>query len=182
MARVDSSDSGSTCDWISSFQTSLGWWGIVGRAERLHAVFVGHLSPVTLMKATHEWYGASSPVGALNERDWYPALRKRLQAYSEGERVDFDDIKLALPQCTPFQHRILAATKRIRFGETTTYGELARQVGHPRAARAVGTVMSTNRFPIVIPCHRVLAAGGKLGGYTSPSGPDFKLRLLDLER
>jgi len=77
---------------------------------------------------------------------------------------------------------VLAVTKRLKYGETTTYGQLARDVGHPGAARAVGTVMSTNKFPIIIPCHRVLAAGGKLGGYTSPAGTDLKQRLLDMEQ
>jgi methylated-DNA-[protein]-cysteine S-methyltransferase len=62
-----------------------------------------------------------------------------------------------------------------------SYGELAAKAGYPRAARAVGSVMSSNRFPIVIPCHRVVAAGEKPGGYTSPQGVGMKLRLLALE-
>ena len=109
-------------------------------------------------------------------------LRSRLQAYAEGEPVDFECFELELPERTPFRDKVLAATRRLGYGATTTYGDLARRVGHPRAARAVGTVMSSNRFPILIPCHRVLAAGGKLGGYTSPSGPDLKQRLLDMEQ
>jgi methylated-DNA-[protein]-cysteine S-methyltransferase len=70
----------------------------------------------------------------------------------------------------------------LAYGQTSTYGELALRVGHPRAARAVGTVMATNRFPILIPCHRVLASGGKLGGYSSHAGTNLKQILLDMER
>jgi methylated-DNA-[protein]-cysteine S-methyltransferase len=95
--------------------------------------------------------------------------------------VNFDEFELRLPRQTLFRDQVLAATRRLDYGETTTYGDLARRVGHPGAARAVGTVMSTNRFPIIIPCHRVLAAGGKLGGYTSPAGTDLKQRLLEME-
>ena len=82
---------------------------------------------------------------------------------------------------TPFQLCVANATRRIPYGTTVSYGQLASLAGYPRAARAVGTVMSQNRFPILIPCHRVLASGGKLGGYTSVAGVDFKSRLLGLE-
>jgi len=82
---------------------------------------------------------------------------------------------------TGFRRKIVATTRQLRYGETTTYGELARRAGHPGAARAVGTVMSTNRFPILIPCHRVLASGGKLGGFTSPAGTNLKQRMLEAQ-
>ena len=96
--------------------------------------------------------------------------------------MSFAEFDLLLPARTPFRDKVLAATRQLGYGATTTYGELARRVGHPGAARAVGTVMSTNRFPILIPCHRVLAAGGQLGGYTAPAGPDLKQRLLEMEQ
>jgi methylated-DNA-[protein]-cysteine S-methyltransferase len=98
-----------------------------------------------------------------------------------GEQCDFDDVLLELPVRTEFQQRILKVTRRIPYGRTMSYGELAERAGFPRAARAVGTVMSCNRFPIVVPCHRVVASGGKTGGYTSPQGVSLKLRLLALE-
>ena len=167
--------------WIA-FRTAIGWLGIVGRGEVVRAVFVGHPSVLSVMQAAQQWAVESSPTGSLDEADWHPNLRTRLQAYAAGGRVDFKDLELELPERTPFRDKVLAATRRLGYGATTTYGDLARRVGHPGAARAVGTVMSTNRFPILIPCHRVLAAGGKLGGYTSPSGTDLKQRLLDMEQ
>ena len=117
----------------------------------------------------------------LEEGDWNPALRSLFEAYADGEVVNFDSIEIRLPEMTSFRRQVVEATRSIGYGQTVSYGELALQAGHPGAARAVGTVMSSNRFPILIPCHRVLAAGGKLGGYTSPAGIRLKQRLLELE-
>jgi methylated-DNA-[protein]-cysteine S-methyltransferase len=75
---------------------------------------------------------------------------------------------------------VLGATSRIPFGTTSTYGEIAGRIGHPRAARAVGNALGSNPIPIVIPCHRVLRAGGALGGYGG--GIERKRLLLALER
>ena len=182
MSRSRTARRSDVADSWCAFRTAIGWLGIAGRGPVVRAVFVGHPSVLSVMQAAQQWAVESSPTGSLDEADWHPALRECLQAYAKGERVDFHGVQLELPERTPFRDRVLAATRRLGYGATTTYGDLARRVGHPGAARAVGTVMSTNRFPILIPCHRVLAAGGKLGGYTSPSGTDLKRRLLDMER
>ncbi|MBC8117174.1 MAG: methylated-DNA--[protein]-cysteine S-methyltransferase [Candidatus Saccharimonas sp.] len=182
MSRSRTASRSDVADSWSAFRTAIGWLGIAGRGEIVRAVFVGHPSVLSVMQAAQQWAVESSPTGSLAEADWCPALRERLQAYAKGERVDFKDFELELPDRTPFRDKVLATTRRLGYGATTTYGDLARRVGHPGAARAVGTVMSKNRFPILIPCHRVLAAGGKLGGYTSPSGTDLKQRLLDMEQ
>ena len=182
MARSRTANHSDEADSWCAFRTVIGWLGIAGSGEVVRAVFVGHPSVVSVMQAAQQWAVESSSTGSLDEIDWHPTLRKRLQAYAEGGRVDFNDFELELPERTPFRDKVLAATRQLGYGATTTYGDLARRVGHPRAARAVGTVMSTNRFPILIPCHRVLAAGGKLGGYKSPSGTDLKQRLLDMEQ
>ena len=79
----------------------------------------------------------------------------------------------------PFTLSVLDELVRVPYGETTTYGKLALRVGHPRAARAVGTVMNRNRILIVLPCHRVVGATGSLTGYAG--GLDVKERLLELE-
>ncbi|MCL4678177.1 MAG: methylated-DNA--[protein]-cysteine S-methyltransferase [Alphaproteobacteria bacterium] len=105
----------------------------------------------------------------------------RLRAYSEGQSDDFGDVLLDLNDLTDFQRRVSLACRTIPFGQTSTYGELAVRVGSPNAARAVGAVMARNRLPIVIPCHRVLGAAGRLGGYSAPGGLRTKRRLLHLE-
>jgi methylated-DNA-[protein]-cysteine S-methyltransferase len=106
-------------------------------------------------------------------------LIHRFQSYFEGELASFDDVPVEVEDWTPFQLDVLAALRRVPFGEVVSYGELARLAGHPRAQRAAGTFCAGNRFPIVVPCHRVVAADG-LGSYGS-LGLDYKRRLLELE-
>jgi methylated-DNA-[protein]-cysteine S-methyltransferase len=106
-------------------------------------------------------------------------LVQRLQAYFAGERVSFDDVELEVDGWTPFQVAVLRALRRVPYGEVVSYGDLARLAGHPRAQRAAGSFCAHNRFGIVVPCHRVVAANG-LGSYGS-LGVEYKQRLLELE-
>ena len=104
--------------------------------------------------------------------------RRELDEYFAGKRRSFD-LQLDLRAMPPFTLEVLDELARVPYGETTTYGALAQRVGHPRAARAVGTVMNRNRIPIVLPCHRVVGATGSLTGYAG--GLDRKETLLELE-
>jgi methylated-DNA-[protein]-cysteine S-methyltransferase len=107
------------------------------------------------------------------------ALVDRVRRYLAGARDTFGDVELDLSWCTPFQRRVVETMRAIPYGETATYGEVAALAGHPNAQRAVGSVCAANRFALVVPCHRVVAADG-LGSYGS-LGPDYKRRLLELE-
>ena len=107
----------------------------------------------------------------------FPALRTQLDEYFAGRRRAFD-LPLEYPG-SPFQRAVWDALLRIPYGETRTYAELARELGVPGAARAVGRANGANRLAIIVPCHRVIAAGGGLGGYGG--GLWRKLRLLELE-
>jgi methylated-DNA-[protein]-cysteine S-methyltransferase len=104
-------------------------------------------------------------------------VRRELDEYFEGSRREFG-LRLDL-RVASFNAEVLAELARVPYGVTTTYGTLAGKVGHPRAARAVGTVMNRNPIPIVLPCHRVVGANGSLTGYAG--GLDRKLKLLQLE-
>jgi methylated-DNA-[protein]-cysteine S-methyltransferase len=106
-------------------------------------------------------------------------LARRLAGYFAGAADDFADVSLDLSWCTPFQHAVVTALRGVGRGETVTYGELAALAGHPGASRAAGSFCAHNRFGIIVPCHRVVAATG-LGGYGS-LGADYKRRLLALE-
>lgn len=106
-------------------------------------------------------------------------LINSLRAYFQGERVSFDDVELDLDGWTPFQLDVVRALRKVPYGEVVSYGDLARLAGHPRAHRAAGTFCAGNRFAIVVPCHRVVAADG-LGSYGS-LGLEYKRRLLGLE-
>jgi methylated-DNA-[protein]-cysteine S-methyltransferase len=103
----------------------------------------------------------------------------RFRAYFEGERVDFADVAIEADGWTAFQRDIVAAMRRVPYGEVVSYSDLARLAGHPRAQRAAGTVCAGNRFPLVVPCHRIVSAGG-LGSYPG-LGIDYKRRMLALE-
>ena len=108
------------------------------------------------------------------------ALGRRLRACLGGEQDSFSEVELELDWCTPFQRAAVEAIRSIPYGETATYGEVAALAGHPNAQRAAGSVCASNRFPLIVPCHRVVAAGG-LGSYGS-LGVGYKRRLLELER
>jgi methylated-DNA-[protein]-cysteine S-methyltransferase len=105
-------------------------------------------------------------------------VRRELDEYFAGRRQAFD-LELDLRAAPEFHQRVLAELSRVEYGQTTTYGTLAAQVGAPRAARAVGTVMNRNPVPIVLPCHRVVGASGSLTGYGG--GLERKEWLLRLE-
>ena len=162
---------------LSVFPTELGWVGLVGLNDAVVRLSFGHAGPDEVRSALSAEQGGEPSV----EQDWSPDLRKRLQDYATGAIDGFQDVPVALEGRTRFQRSVISALRRVGYGETVSYGELAELAGSPRSARAVGRVMATNRVPLVIACHRVLASGGALGGFSSPQGTAMKRRLLDLE-
>jgi len=105
--------------------------------------------------------------------------REELSEYFQGKRAFFS-VPVDLSGAPDFQKKVLAAARRIPFGEVRPYAWVAQRIGHPRAVRAVGTALGRNPVPFIVPCHRVLQTGGGLGGYLF--GTDVKRRLLSLER
>ena len=102
--------------------------------------------------------------------------------YFEGERVEFFEAPVALGGQPPFVAQVYAHVRTLGWGETTTYGAVARALGAgPEHARAVGQAMATNPVPLIIPCHRVMAAGGAIGGFSAPGGALSKAHMLELE-
>jgi methylated-DNA-[protein]-cysteine S-methyltransferase len=114
-----------------------------------------------------------------------PAVAQAIAAvtrYFGGEAIDFSDVTLDLGEQEAFFKQIYDAARQVRWGHTTTYGALAKALGAgPEAARDVGQAMAKNPVPLLIPCHRVLAAGGKIGGFSAPGGAATKRRMLALE-
>ena len=114
-----------------------------------------------------------------------PALEPVIAAVvtlMQGEKVDLSQAPLDMTGAPPFHQRVYAVARKIPPGETMTYGEIALAMGEPReAARAVGEAMGRNPFPILMPCHRVLGAGGKPGGFSAPGGVETKLKMLSIE-
>lgn len=114
-----------------------------------------------------------------------PAIAKvidRIRALMTGEKIDLADSPLDLSGLADFDLRVYRAALSIPPGETLTYGEVARRIGEPQAAQAVGQSLGRNPIPIIVPCHRVLAASGRTGGFSAPGGVSTKLKLLSIER
>lgn len=155
-------------------ETELGWIGVVVSPAGLRAT--------TLPSRSRD--EALEQVLALGARDEASegelgGLADRLRRYARGEAVAFPDA-LDFDGVSPFQRAVWEATRDIPRGQTCSYGELAARVGRPSAARAVGQAMARNRWPIVVPCHRVVASDGGLTGYGG--GLDMKERLLRIEQ
>lgn len=121
--------------------------------------------------------------GSINQADnssqLFEDLIKRLGAYYDGHQVDFPD-KLDLSAATAFQREVWAASRLIPYGETRSYTWVAEQIGKPKAVRAVGQALGRNPLPVIVPCHRVLAIDGAIGGFSG--GLEMKRFLLRLER
>lgn len=98
-----------------------------------------------------------------------------------GARVDLSDVALDMSEVPPFHRQVFEVARTIPVGRTSTYGEVATRLGDPGSARAVGDALGRNPFPIVVPCHRVLAASGKLGGFSAHGGAETKRRMLLIE-
>jgi methylated-DNA-[protein]-cysteine S-methyltransferase len=161
---------------ISVFESDLGWIGVGWVSARIARLTFGHRSP----KSAHagiDWFDVSP----ADSTAWMRKIVRRIQRFTSGQEDDFLDIELHLPKSTGFQRAVLESCRRIPFGQTLSYGELASAAGYPRAARAVGNVMSSNRIPLIIPCHRVVGSAGSWGGYSARDGLKMKRRLLALE-
>ena len=118
---------------------------------------------------------------ALPNDNAFAKLIERTHRYFDGERVDFAEVTCLLPQPDGFQADVLHACRQIPYGRTVSYGELARRIGRPTAARAVAGALGRNPIPLVIPCHRVLYSDGRSGGFSAAGGVALKVRLLTLE-
>jgi methylated-DNA-[protein]-cysteine S-methyltransferase len=153
------------------FDTDTGWIGVLGSAKGLRRVTLPQRSAE---EAVH-LLGIND---AVDSPSLFEDLIRRFRAYFSGHHVTFSD-RLDLAGTTNFQQRVWAAIRLIPYGMTRSYLWVARQIDQPNAARAVGQALAKNPLPVIIPCHRVLASRGQLGGYSG--GAAMKQRLLSLE-
>lgn len=159
---------------VTACETALGWVGIAASAAGLVELTLPEPTEAAALQRLRERHGHGEP-----DDGRLAGLKARLQATCRGEAVNFDDLPLDAHQGTDFRRRVWAATRAIPRGQTRTYGELAREVGSPGAARAVGQAMARNPWPIVVPCHRVVGSDGRLTGFGG--GLEMKRHLLELE-
>jgi methylated-DNA-[protein]-cysteine S-methyltransferase len=162
---------------IATFPSELGWMALVAGDAVVRRLVFGYPSAAAAVAALDERLVDE----ARQTRRW-SWLVERLQDFAAGKRVAFDDVAIDVAHLGPFQRRVVEHCRRIPYGKTQSYGQLAALAGSPRAARAVGTTMATNRYGIIVPCHRVINADGTCGHYGGPLGRQIKERMLDMER
>ena len=150
-------------------------WSPAGLREvSLHAVDGASLRE--RLSRRHPEATETTPKGAAAE-----AVRRIAQLLATG-RDDLLDVQLDADGVGPFEMEVYRLTRAIAPGQTSTYGEVARRLGDVRQSRRVGQALGRNPWPIVVPCHRILGADGKVGGFSAPGGASTKLRLLEIER
>jgi methylated-DNA-[protein]-cysteine S-methyltransferase len=167
-----------TQDGHAIFETRLGWMGIGWSAKgvtHLQLPESGRDRTESRLLARGAFPEAGTPPAAIQ------AAIGAIARYAAGEAGNFSDIPVDLTGVDEFRRAIYDRARKLAYGETTTYGELAEAAGHPGLARETGAAMGSNPIPIIVPCHRVLAAGGKMGGFSAPGGVFTKRRLLELE-
>lgn len=164
---------------IVAFQTPWGAVGVVESPKGVVAIRIGFASIEAVCQDLDQAF-----TGRWVE---HSPLADRMEAYMTGDRDSFEDVVLDTSavtsgKWTAFRSAVTTACRKVPYGAVSSYAELAAAVGQPKATRAVGSVMKRNCWPIVVPCHRILSAGGGLGGFTSPRGLDMKRDLLSLEQ
>ncbi len=151
-----------------------------------------HVFPTALGACSIAWediavtgFGLLRPPGRAEPTpppDWVAALVTRVKQHLENGAEDFADAPLAWDRVSEFQARVYRAALKVKAGHTATYGDLARAIGEgPVAARAIGTALGQNPWPLLVPCHRFVGADGHMTGFSAPGGIKTKLRLLALE-
>jgi methylated-DNA-[protein]-cysteine S-methyltransferase len=160
------------------FDTAIGRCAILWRDKKLTGVLLPAASDQAMLRAImRRDAGASEAPTPAFVADAIDRIRK----LCVGERVSFDGAPLDRDAIEPLANRVYDILLRVPFGEATTYGAIAEELGDKALSRAVGAALGANPFPIIIPCHRVVAAGGRMGGFTAPGGADTKRRLLEIE-
>lgn len=161
---------------VAVFATVWGWAAIAVGDQQLCRVFLPQKSRPLLQKQIRKVLPAYQTNATAGR-----AFQRSLQNYFQGKPAPLDGV-INVAWATTFAQAVLKACVKIRPGTTLSYGELATKAGFPKAARAVGGVMACNRLPLIIPCHRVVAANGALTGYSAPGGIATKKRLLEHEQ
>jgi methylated-DNA-[protein]-cysteine S-methyltransferase len=159
------------------FDTAIGACALAWNAQAIAGVWLPEATPTLLRERIAR--RTAAPEGAPPPA--VTAAAKRIAGLLEGRHDDLLDVVLDLDAVPDFHRRVYALARAIPPGRTRSYGELAKELGDAGLSRAVGQALGRNPFPIVVPCHRILAAGQGAGGFSAPGGVKTKHRLLEIE-
>lgn len=162
--------------YFTTFHTALGACGIAWGEAGIYASWLPERTEAALR----------ARIAKRPYVEWPPSpeianVIANIQALTEGEKRDLMEIALDMARLGAFERAVYERARAINPGTTRTYGEIAADLGDKSAARAVGQALGRNPFPIIVPCHRVLGANGKIGGFSAPGGVATKLKLLEIE-
>ena len=160
------------------FETAIGTCGVVWHARGLTGVHLPDTSPARTRASVAHRFPEAVPAEPP------PSVRQAIAgivALLRGEKRDLREIALDFAALPPFSRRVYEIARTIDPGSTLTYGDIARRLGSPGTARAVGHALARNPWPIIVPCHRVLAADGRMGGFSAPGGVATKRKMLEIE-
>jgi len=164
---------------FSLFETSLGWCGLIGTGDRISGCLLPEPGPDQVrayFARRHPEAVEAAPTPAL------AAAAARVRGLIDGADDDLIDLELDWSVVSPFEREVYVLARQIRPGQTATYGEIARALGDVGQSQAVGRALGRNPYAPIVPCHRVVGAGQKLGGFSATGGRTLKLRLLEIER
>ncbi|WP_095090940.1 methylated-DNA--[protein]-cysteine S-methyltransferase [Mesorhizobium sophorae] len=159
-------------------ETVIGFMGIAWSEKGLIRLCLPERSREAVERRLMRHAGVSASTA---QPPWAVDLIASIKAYAAGEDVDFTGVPVDLDGVDDFRLAIYDAARKLGYGETTTYGELAKRAGHGGLPRETGAALGANPVPLVIPCHRILAAGGKIGGFSAPGGSNTKEKMLAME-
>jgi methylated-DNA-[protein]-cysteine S-methyltransferase len=163
---------------IASFPSTIGSCGVAWNDTGICSVLLPEASDA----ATRDELLRRHPDASLAEPPALVAAAiERMTGLLEGQPDDLRDVEVDFGETSDFAQQVWDITRAVGPGETTTYGEIAQQMAMPHAAREVGQALGRNPVPIIVPCHRVLGAGGKMVGFSAPGGVATKLRILGIE-
>lgn len=159
-------------------ETVIGFMGIAWNEKGLIRLCLPERSREAVERRLFRHAGVST---STEQPRWVVDLIAAIKAYAAGQDVDFSGVPVDLTGVDDFRLAIYDAARKLAFGEVTTYGELAKRAGHAGLARETGAALGANPVPLVIPCHRIMAAGGKIGGFSAPGGSVTKEKMLAME-
>lgn len=162
------------------FKTKWGFFGLLANERELLRTVL----PMNSFKQTKKYLLVGMFRGASEDKELYFELQKAIKDYYNSSYVDFKKphFSMSLPKSSSLACKVVKVCKAIPLGKTITYSQLAKKAGFPKAARAVGSVLAKNPLPLIVPCHRVVRADGKIGNFSAPGGSKTKKKMLEQEK